>query len=94
MEKQHAEKNLEEEKVTSDLTASHIDGFGLSWSPSGAVTRMEESEAEREKRINTIANSVREILQCLGEDPDREGIKKTPLRYAKALLYLTRGMIR
>lgn len=34
---------------------------------------------------------VREILVRLGEDPDREGLRKTPVRVEKALAYLTRG---
>ena len=38
-----------------------------------------------------IAGLVRELLIELGEDPDREGLIKTPDRYAKALQFLTRG---
>lgn len=34
---------------------------------------------------------VHGILQHLGEDPDRDGLKNTPLRVAKALRELTRG---
>ena len=34
---------------------------------------------------------VREILVRLGEDPEREGLKRTPSRVEKALAYLTRG---
>jgi GTP cyclohydrolase I len=30
-------------------------------------------------------------VQCVGEDPDREGLKATPMRMAKALLYCTKG---
>ncbi|MCX4333597.1 MAG: GTP cyclohydrolase I FolE [Bacteroidales bacterium] len=38
-----------------------------------------------------IARHYREILRLLGEDPDREGLKKTPERVAKALQFLTKG---
>ena len=34
---------------------------------------------------------LRELLVRLGEDPDREGLKKTPERMQKALEYLTKG---
>lgn len=34
---------------------------------------------------------IRFILKSLGENPDREGLKKTPSRVAEALTFLTRG---
>lgn len=34
---------------------------------------------------------VRSILRSIGEDPDREGLKKTPYRVSESLRYLTRG---
>ena len=34
---------------------------------------------------------IRSILKALGEDPDREGLKKTPERVSEALTFLTRG---
>ena len=36
-------------------------------------------------------NLIRQMLLNLGEDPDREGLKKTPERMAKALQFLTKG---
>jgi GTP cyclohydrolase I len=38
-----------------------------------------------------IAGLVRELLIELGEDPNREGLLKTPERVAKALAFLTHG---
>ena len=39
----------------------------------------------------TVAWHVREIIKIIGEDPDREGLRKTPERYEKALKFLTSG---
>jgi GTP cyclohydrolase I len=39
----------------------------------------------------TIADLVRKMIVKLGEDPDREGLRKTPERFAKALRFLTSG---
>ncbi len=44
-----------------------------------------------EPNIDRIAELYRQILVEIGEDPEREGIKDTPRRAAKALAYLTHG---
>jgi GTP cyclohydrolase IA len=38
-----------------------------------------------------MEEQIRHILKALGEDPDREGLLKTPSRVAQALTFLTRG---
>jgi GTP cyclohydrolase I len=41
--------------------------------------------------VKRIADRYRQILRDIGEDPEREGLKKTPERVAKALQFLTHG---
>ncbi len=41
--------------------------------------------------LNELTALYRQILPLLGEDPEREGLQKTPLRVAKAMQVLTRG---
>ena len=39
----------------------------------------------------TIADLVRKMIKLVGEDPEREGLRKTPERFEKALKFLTSG---
>jgi GTP cyclohydrolase IA len=42
-------------------------------------------------RQETIADLVRRMIHLVGEDPEREGLRKTPERFEKALKFLTSG---
>lgn len=44
-----------------------------------------------DNKVSEIARHYREILKLLGEDPEREGLLKTPERAAKALVAVTEG---
>ena len=44
-----------------------------------------------EEKVGTITKSVKSILEAVGEDPEREGLARTPERYAKAMLFFTKG---
>ena len=48
-------------------------------------------EPETAAPSDPIAGAVRKMIAELGEDPDREGISKTPGRVAKSLRFLTSG---
>ncbi len=43
------------------------------------------------EKITTLAPLYRKILGTIGEDPDREGLRDTPVRVAKAIQFLTHG---
>uniref|UniRef100_A0A7S3E8A9 GTP cyclohydrolase 1 n=1 Tax=Rhodosorus marinus TaxID=101924 RepID=A0A7S3E8A9_9RHOD len=74
------EKRSVTETACSDLTDSVGDGAG--------VVMKALSKGERERRI---ADAIQTVLECLEEDPSREGLRKTPSRYAKALMDFTNG---
>ena len=44
-----------------------------------------------EDDLEKMAKNNKEILKLIGEDPEREGLVKTPVRVAKALQFMTQG---
>lgn len=58
-----------------------------------AITRRnrEDGELDFVKGVEAIKGAVTTILQAVGEDPTRDGLLDTPERYAKALMYFTKG---
>lgn len=48
-------------------------------------------ETEFRDGLDELAVHYKAILKLLGEDPEREGLVKTPMRVAKAMQILTRG---
>ena len=50
-----------------------------------------KTEQYEDEITSGLVKSYGEVLGLLGEDPEREGLKKTPERLAKAMQYLTQG---
>lgn len=46
---------------------------------------------ENEEKTQQIAEHIAAILDILGEDKDREGLVKTPIRVGRAMQFLTKG---
>lgn len=67
--------------------------------PSGVFVDGEESGVSEKSdsvvncptKPGSIASLARQMIEAMGEDPGREGLRKTPERFEKALCYLTSG---
>ncbi|KAF7511355.1 GTP cyclohydrolase I [Endocarpon pusillum] len=68
-----------------------IDYDGLSWPSVGTRKRLEATPEQAQETLQELAGAVKTILKCVGEDADRDGLEETPMRYAKALMYFTKG---
>jgi GTP cyclohydrolase IA len=53
---------------------------------------MEESPLDAHMDLDRIAKAVREILEAIGEDPDREGLIETPERVARMFAEVCSGL--
>ena len=58
------------------------------WTPLSAEQQTSRSDEEQEQQISA---RIRDILYLIGENPQREGLIKTPLRVARAMKFLTSG---
>ena len=45
----------------------------------------------QDNRLQRMARAIKTVIECMGEDIDREGLEKTPIRAAKALQFFTSG---
>ncbi|XP_064489531.1 GTP cyclohydrolase 1-like [Ornithodoros turicata] len=59
----------------------------------GATVAMEAANGKREEAalVGPMARAYRTLLEGVGENPERQGLRKTPERAAKALLFFTSG---
>ncbi len=50
-----------------------------------------KTESYDEGLIEKLSANYRSVISLVGEDPEREGLLKTPERVAKAMMYMTQG---
>lgn len=46
---------------------------------------------DKDDRLQKMARAMKTVIECMGEDVDREGLESTPMRAAKALQFFTKG---
>ena len=56
-----------------------------------SIYQVSELVCSRDIDNNTIERSIREVLEAIGEDPDREGLLRTPIRVAQMYAELLAG---
>ncbi|KAM0464873.1 hypothetical protein ACHAPV_001864 [Trichoderma viride] len=87
----HVQASSEATTSLSRQESPVVDFDGLSRPSIGTRQRLEESEEEKAARLERMKGAVKTLLECVGEDPNREGLLATPERYAKAMLFFTQG---
>lgn len=81
-----------ETKPAKKVTLNRLcDTDGLSWPSKGARARLEQTPEQLRAREQRIAAAVKTVLTELGEDVEREGLLETPERYARAMIFFTKG---
>jgi len=50
-----------------------------------------KTETYNQKNTQELSDLYKNVLDLIGEDPTREGLKHTPIRVAKSIQYLTHG---
>ncbi|HUF08811.1 MAG TPA: GTP cyclohydrolase I FolE [Rhodothermales bacterium] len=83
-----------EELVTRDGAAVSADILADDDEYGCATTLLyKKQELYNPKVTERIASRITGVLEALGEDPEREGLLRTPERVAKALQFLTQGYL-
>ncbi|KKF97328.1 GTP cyclohydrolase 1 [Ceratocystis platani] len=79
------------ENVNGSTNNGSDGSAGLALSNGFQTPRNDKDEAATQARIKKMSEAMRTILECIGEDPDRSGLLDTPERYAKAMMFFTKG---
>lgn len=88
----HGNSVVEDLGLLSGQQSSHsVEDAHLARQSVDNPSRIAESPDQAGTRLEKICGAARTLLECVGGNPDREGLLATPSRYAKALLFFTQG---
>lgn len=84
-----------EKDINGEQTSLKDDGEIVSMTSASSTSTVENFGTcvfiNEEQKLKKMTEACQTILTCIGEDPTREGLLKTPERWAKALLFFTNG---
>ena len=86
--------SCEEERLWLELSRKRKRALKMSEGPqpfSSDLCHEVGKPSSEEAKLEQMTSACKTILKCIGEDPGREGLLKTPERWAKALLFMTSG---
>ena len=86
--------SCEEERLWLELSRKRKRTLEMSEGPhpfSSDLCHEVGKPSSEEEKLELMTSACKTILKCIGEDPGREGLLKTPERWAKALLFMTSG---
>ncbi len=78
LEKKFNSTRMNKKIIRDMLQENQMDGY-------------EKIDLYNQSTIQKLSKNYKEVLTLIGEDPEREGLKDTPKRVAKAMQFLTHG---
>lgn len=57
----------------------------------GTRQKLADSPEQARERHEKMKSACRTLLECMGEDPERQGLRGTPDRFARSMAFFTRG---
>ncbi|XP_056419381.1 GTP cyclohydrolase 1-like [Hyla sarda] len=74
-----------------EVNCNYITNYNGTIEGKKTLVKQCDEDHHEEDKLSAIEVAYTTILKELGEDPEREGLLKTPLRAAKAMQYFTKG---
>jgi len=80
------------DRFSFDLRLNSLSyNFRNPWLTENARDVLDESTSAGKEKLEAIATAYTSILSNIGEDTERSGVLKTPMRAAKAMAFFTQG---
>ena len=79
-----SQSESQEMRIPLSRLDTHRDQLDMGW-------KSEADKKKAEETLEKMSGAFSALIESVGEEPEREGLKRTPLRAAKALCFFTKG---